>query len=236
MSGPVYLQLRVNGAVVEGESLETSLGRQNAIECLYYRQGVATPRAAGSGMATGRRTYEPLVIRKRVDKSSPLLARALTQNQVVDGVFKFFRSNPAGDGTTQHYYTTEISQGRIVAITQFVGDGAGPGELANPPLEEVALVFNQITWTSEIGGLTHTDSWTASDGHASSAGGASTGGAPTGSAAAAPPAGGSAPSDAGLATPVAAPEPLRRSAAERRPPSRVAATVPLSAAELPGVV
>lgn len=36
---------------------------------------VLTAREAGSGMATGRRQYEPLVIRKRIDKSSPLLAK-----------------------------------------------------------------------------------------------------------------------------------------------------------------
>jgi type VI secretion system secreted protein Hcp len=215
----------VNGAPVEGDSLETSLGRQNSIECLYYRHGVALPRTAGPGPVTGRRTHEPLVVRKRIDKSSPLLARALTQNQVVDGVFKFFRLNPTGDGTTQHYYTTEISQGRITAIAQFVTDSASRAELANQPLEEVTFVFNQIAWTYELGGVTYVDSGGAADGYSSFS---ATGG--TGGVAAAQASGGAAPPNPGLAAPVTAPEPLRP-AAERRPPSRVAATVPLSAAE-----
>jgi hypothetical protein len=153
-----------------------------------------------------------------------LLARALTLNQVVDGVFRFFRSNPAGDGTTQHYYTTEIRQGRIAAIVQFVTDGARPGEPADQPLEEVSFVFNQIAWAYEIGGVTYADSRTAANGRSSSSDVAG-----AGSAAAAPPSGGSALPDAGSAAPVSAPEPLRRSAAERRAPSRVAATVPLTA-------
>lgn len=225
MAEPVYLYLKVHGASVEGESLETSLGRQNSIECLYYRHGVAMPRAAGSGTVTGRRTYEPLVIRKRVDKSSPLLVRALTQNQVVEGTFKFFRSNPTGDGTTQHYFTTEIKQGRITAINQFVTEGAGRAELANQPLEEVAFVFNQIAWTYELGGVTYADSDGAAEGHSSFSA------APAAGSAAVPPAaGGRAPPDAGSAARVAAPEPLR-AAASGRPPSRVAATVPLSAAD-----
>lgn len=35
-------------------------------------------REAGSGIATGRRQYQPLLIRKRIDKASPLLMRAIT--------------------------------------------------------------------------------------------------------------------------------------------------------------
>ena len=225
MPEPVYLHLKVNGAPVEGESLETSLGRQNSIECLYYRCAVALPRAAGSGTATGRRTHEPLVVRKRIDKSSPLLARALTQNQVVDGVFKFFRLSPTGDGTTQHYFTTEISQGRITAIAQFVTDSASRAELANQPLEEVTFVFNQIAWTYELGGVTYVDSGGGADGFSSFSATAGTGGA-----AAAQASERAAPPNAGPAAPVTAPEPLRP-VAERRPPSRVAATVPLNAAE-----
>jgi SdrD B-like domain len=36
---------------------------------------VFTPREAGSGMASGRRQYEPLIIRKSIDKSSPVLMK-----------------------------------------------------------------------------------------------------------------------------------------------------------------
>lgn len=38
--------------------------------------GVKTAREAGSGMATGRRQYEPVVITKRIDKSTPLIAKS----------------------------------------------------------------------------------------------------------------------------------------------------------------
>ena len=204
----VYLSLTVNGAPVAGESPEPGLGRQDAIECLYYRSAVATPSAAGSGMATGRRTYEPLVVSKRIDKSSPLLAQALARNQVVDGVFKFFRQNPI-DGSPEHYFTTEISQGRISAITQFLGQGTesgskGQGTQGLVPYEEVAFVFSQIEWTYEPSGATYLDSAVGRS-HVN----------------------GAAPSDASSAAPSAAPQPLR-SVAEPRPPSRAAAIAPLT--------
>lgn len=173
MAEPVYLFLKVNGVAVEGESSQTGFGREHSIECLYYQQGVVTSPQAGSGMATGRRTFEPLVIRKWIDKSSPLLAKALAENRVVDGVFKFFRQNPSGDGTTQHYFTTEITMGRIAAITQFTTDVEEPGKLPDQPFEEVQLVFNGISWTHEIGGVTYEDSWSAKAGGKYPAGGAS---------------------------------------------------------------
>src|SRR5207247_2107176 len=135
--------------------METSLGRQNSIECLYYREGFAVPIST-SGLS-GRRTYEPLVIRKRIDRSSPLLAKALAQQRRVDGVFKFFRPNPSGDGTTEQFYTTEITQGRIAAVTQFVTDVEEPGDLPDQPFEEIAFVFNQIQWTWASSGVSYMD-------------------------------------------------------------------------------
>jgi len=42
----------------------------------------ATAREAGSGMATGRRQHEPIRFQKRIDKASPLLAKALASKTV----------------------------------------------------------------------------------------------------------------------------------------------------------
>jgi type VI secretion system secreted protein Hcp len=222
VADPVYLFLKVNGVTVEGDSTETSLGRQNSIECLYYRQGVASPTSA-SGRASGRRTYEPLVIRKRIDRSSPLLAKALTEQRRVDGVFKFFRPSPTGDGTTEHYYTTEITQGRITALTQFVTDVEEPGELPDQPFEEIAFVFNQIQWTWTNGGVTYMDEVRGFDGVGSFSSGSAAAGSPAPGAGAAPPLGSSV---GDLAPPLTAPEPLRTAELLRR--SRVDAIVPLT--------
>jgi type VI secretion system secreted protein Hcp len=122
-------------------------------------QAVKTAREAGSGMATGRRQYEPLLIRKRIDKSTPLIAKALVQNEVIEGKFKFFRPNPTGDGTTEQFYTIEIKQGRIASQKQYVPDTIMPATSTEPPMEEVTFVFHTISWTFTNGGLTHEDTW-----------------------------------------------------------------------------
>ena len=159
MAETVHLFLKANGQDVKGESSQTSLGRGNSIECVYYEQNVITARDAVSGMATGRRQYQPLLIRKRIDKSSPLLAKALANNEKIEATLKFFRPNPTGDGTTEQFYTVAFKDGRIASFKQYVPSTIEPATSTEPPLEEVTFVFHTISWTYANGGITHEDSW-----------------------------------------------------------------------------
>lgn len=161
MAETVHLYLKLNGVTIQGESTQTSLGREDSIECIHFVNEVKTARQAGSGQATGRRQYEPILIRKRIDKSSPLLAKGLAQNQVAEGVFKFFRPNPSGDGTTEHFFTIDIKQGRVSYIKLYVEDVLDPDTSTRPPLEEVSFVFHTIKWTYEPGGVEYQDTWNA---------------------------------------------------------------------------
>jgi type VI secretion system secreted protein Hcp len=159
MAETVHLFLKANGADIKGESSQTSLGREGSIECVYFEHAVMTAREAGSGLATGRRQYTPITFRKRVDKSTPLLAKALCNNEVIEGVFKFFRPNPAGDGTTQQFYTITIKQGRMASFKQISPDSLNPALSSAPEMEEVGIVFHTISWRYEDGGVEHEDSW-----------------------------------------------------------------------------
>lgn len=148
-------QLFVNGVAVAGEET-TPLGGLGA-EIFSFDQGATTPFDQTSGLATGRRVYEPIRFRKRIDKATPILQQALSNNQQISGVFEFYRPNPAGDGTTQHYFTIAI-QGFIVnAHTRLV-----PSATNEPaPLQDVAVVFQTIRWTHEVGAVEHTDTWSS---------------------------------------------------------------------------
>lgn len=159
MAEAVHLYLKANGTEIKGESTTESLGRKDSIECFQLQFSVKTAREAGSGMASGRRQYEPLTLRKRIDKATPLLAKALVENQRIDAVFKFFRPSPAGDGTTQHFFEMELEQGRLASQTLSVPDTLVPATCVDPPLEEISIVFQAITWTYLDGGISHRDSW-----------------------------------------------------------------------------
>lgn len=154
----VHLYLKSNGEDIQGDSTVTSLNRANTIQCLSFQDAVATVRAAGSGMATGRRTYEPIVFRKRIDKSSPLIAKALVQNQVIEGQFRFYRPSPAGDGTTEHFFTIEIKEGRVNGIKRISPSTIDPATANQPPMEEISFVFGTIKWTYHPTGATFSDS------------------------------------------------------------------------------
>lgn len=162
MAETVHLYLKANATDIKGESTQISLGRADSIECVFYEQAVSTAREAGSGMATGRRRYEPIHIRKRIDKATPLIYKAMAENQVVDAVFKFYRPNPTGDGTTEQFYTVEIKQGRISAVKNWCPDCIDPVSSNLPPMEEVQFVFHTIIWTYTNGGITHQDTWSES--------------------------------------------------------------------------
>lgn len=156
MANSVHLFLKANGADIRGESAETSLGREGSIECLHYEQALATARDAASGVAIGRRQYQPLQIRKRIDKASPLLAKALINNEAIEATFRFYRPNPSGDGTTEQFYTVTLKNARLTALTQLMRDTlTTPDE---PPLEDVSFSFTGITLTITDGGITSVDS------------------------------------------------------------------------------
>ncbi len=159
MAEHVFLFLKAGGSDVKGESTIKSQGRENSIECYTFDSEVLTHREAASAVTTSRRVHKPIRITKRIDKSSPLILKALTTNQAIEGTFKFFRSNPAGDGTSQHYYSVNITNARVASVKQLSEVKNDAEDLGLPAMEEITFVFQDIRWTYEDGGVEHNDSW-----------------------------------------------------------------------------
>ncbi len=154
----VYLRLKANGTEVQGGI--TQKGREKSIGCEIVEMSVKVPRDAASGMATGRRQYDGISCTKLIDKATPLLAKALAENEVVEGSFDFWEPQlraAAGVGSEVQFYTIDIKQGRVSEIRQFV-DSIDPAEMRKGILERVTFVFQSITFTIKEGGITFTDS------------------------------------------------------------------------------
>ena len=141
----IFLSLKANGADVPGEQKGT------AIECVAFEQGVDVARDLATGLTTGRRTYQPLKCTKRIDRTSPLIQRALTTNQVIEATFRFYRPSPKG--TEEQYYTIAIKAARVSSIKTINKEAPAQGTF-----EEVAFTFQTISWTFTNGGITHEDS------------------------------------------------------------------------------
>lgn len=151
MAESPHLSLKIAGAKTDGESTQLADGQ---IECYSFSFGISNPIDWATGAASGRREYSSIAISKRVDKASPLLMKALVTNQIVEGVFKFFRPPADGKAASEHFYTIEIKHGRVESVSQSGG--------MDVPTESVTFAYRSITCTFVKGGVTHADDWSKS--------------------------------------------------------------------------
>lgn len=142
----VYMFLQIDGNTIEGESAVASLGRENSIPIDSFNQEMA--RQSG-----GTIEHKNIIITKFIDKASPLLFKALSNNETVDSAeFKFFGQTLSGSGAEEHFYTIKIESGNIESMITFTDSGKPYY------FEEISISFQDITWTDEISGATHKDS------------------------------------------------------------------------------
>jgi type VI secretion system secreted protein Hcp len=154
--------LEIDGNLIEGESTISSMGREGTIECSSFGENGYTPIDAATGQPVASRQHRPITVVKRVDKSSPLLWKAWTNNEpVTSAVFRFYRPSPGGGGAEEQFLTVSLEGGIIAGMSVGSQDALVGGQNAPPAMESVTFTFSSITWTYEIGGATHTDSWVA---------------------------------------------------------------------------
>jgi type VI secretion system secreted protein Hcp len=106
-----------------GVQLQSDLTDDKSIACVSLNSPARVVIDQRTGFATGKRFYDGISIRKTMDSSTPLLAKALTNNEVIEGEFRFFRPNPNGDGTTEHFFTIELNGARVASLEQVSPDG-----------------------------------------------------------------------------------------------------------------
>jgi type VI secretion system secreted protein Hcp len=141
----VTMYMTVEGqsqGVIHGSSIAAGHEGQIVVDALYHK--VDTP-------PTAPRVHHPLRILKYIDKSSPQLFQAATNNEnLVDIFIYFYRTS--GIGTQEHYYTIHLEDARIVNIEQYALTSNGYSE-------SVSFVYQKITWIYVIDGIETTDDW-----------------------------------------------------------------------------
>ncbi len=96
----------------------------------------------GGGSSSSRVTFNGLTIRKGIDKSTPLIFKAIAERQKIASVGLFiFRDPSEGGKTSEHYFT--VSLGDVYIASQKLIDPPGQGG-DGVPYEEVVLVANSI--------------------------------------------------------------------------------------------
>ena len=145
----------------------TQKGREGSIAVQYLQSSIVSPRDAASGLPTGKRQHKPLVFRKSVDKSTPLLMNALVNNEnLTTAEFKFWRPSTQL-GTEQQYFTIKLTNANIASSNLYhpdsydstapaISNGTSGG---GQELEEFSLTYQKIQWTYVDGGITAEDDW-----------------------------------------------------------------------------
>ena len=144
----VYLTLIANGNDIQGESDVSSLEREDTIVCTAVTQETYSE--------SGRLALGAFKFVKRVDKSSPLLYKALDNVEAIDATFRYFRPAIGGGGGEEHYYTFHLEQAQITSIRHWFPNTVDPAIINYPHSEEIVITFGRMTITYEDGGVVHT--------------------------------------------------------------------------------
>lgn len=141
----------------------TQKGRENKIMVIAVSHEILSPRDASTGLPTGKRQHKPFVFTKELDKSSPLLYNVLTTNEnIIEATFEFMGTSirsttVAGVETVR--YTVRLTNANIASINFHMPNTRDPNTARFAEYEEIALTYEQITWTWSDGGIMADDSW-----------------------------------------------------------------------------
>jgi type VI secretion system secreted protein Hcp len=141
----------------------TQKGREGKIMVIAASHEVLSPRDSSSGQATGKTEHKPFVITKELDKSSPILYDMLVNNEnITDWDLQFWRpssGSSTGAGVEKQHYKVKLTNARIVDISFHMLNNKNPDLTRYAEYEEIAFVYEKITWIWVDGGITADDDW-----------------------------------------------------------------------------
>lgn len=169
MPTPAYMSVkgRTQGDITAEASTEKSIGNtwqeghENEVLVQAFSHNVLIPTNPQNGQPSGPRRHEPLVITKNFDKSSPLLYNALTSGELVDVELKWYRT--AADGTSEHYFTTALTDAVIVDIQATMSHCQDPSTERFGHEEKISFNYRKIDWRHEAAGTSGSDDWRKPD-------------------------------------------------------------------------
>ncbi len=140
-------------------------GRENQIAIYGFEHEVVSPRDSATGQSSGKRQHKPMLLTKELDKSTPLLFKALAQNEnISEFTLRFY--SPAilgsgGSGTEVQTYTIKLTNATIVSINTILENNKIEVNMRLPVLQQVSFAYQKIEWIWVDGGLSFLDTWDA---------------------------------------------------------------------------
>lgn len=146
---------KAQGLISEGCSSQISIGNKcqaahvDEIMVLSYSHNMAN---IGS---INKTTHNPIIITKNIDKSSPLLAQALSDREEINCSISFYRTSSLG--RLEKFYTIEITGGIIADLTLDMPHAVLQNDVE--PQEHLAIRYRDISWTHHLAATSGYSSW-----------------------------------------------------------------------------
>lgn len=117
------------------------IGHEDEIMILAYSHNMITGN--DGGVAGDRGKHLPIMITKNIDKSSPLLASALHEQEELECTIHFYRTSPAGG--QDKYYSIRLTGAKIAYINLQVPHATHMNDAQ--PQELLSIRYRDISWT-----------------------------------------------------------------------------------------
>lgn len=134
-------------------------GHKGEIAVYAYHHEIDAPRDFTTGLAAGKRQHKAISIAKEIDKSTPLLLKALITNETLSEIiFRFYA--PGTNRKAEQIYTIRLTNANINNISQDMSMNKIEPGIKLPVLEEISFVYQEIEWTWVDGSIVASDEWT----------------------------------------------------------------------------
>lgn len=154
MANIIYLTLEGNkqGLISKGCSTIDSIGNK-------YQKGhedeILIHELSSNLSMHQNVSFQPISIRKPIDKSSPLLSQALTSSEILTCDFAFYRTSM--NGGLELYYKIKLTDASIVDLNCFYPNSITHNQAQ--PEESVSFRFKSVTWEHVVAGTSTYSIW-----------------------------------------------------------------------------
>lgn len=149
--------VKANGVDIKGESSVHSEGRADSIEVVELTHEVRSPIDGSSGMRSGHREHRPLMVVARIDRATPLLYKAWSNNEDCEVEIRFWRPDP--NGREQQFFTILLTGVSVASVKMHVPSTVRPETASLPEQVEYSFQYEEITWIAEAVNIEHVDHW-----------------------------------------------------------------------------
>lgn len=151
-----YLSLATKAGPIHGSVTQKGREKKIAVHGISHQLQASLD---ASGRPLSKPPQGPLVIRKLLDASSPLLHRAFAHQEVMTA-FELQLHRQGATGIEEQHYTIRLTKAKVASIHTIMPDNKDPSLAQRETYEDVGFTYETITWTWNNGPITASASWT----------------------------------------------------------------------------